>query len=251
VRDLPCCPREGAGRFCCKHISLSTAAIKAGRHPLKVGCFGPAVAFHRPTGSLPMRPSGIWCGPHSLLLLRTATLPSPGDCQPQYETSPTAGEFPWPSIGPSRRSRSSTYQKPRIASQPLATDCPYQEGALAATPRRTRRQLSAEKAPRERARARLVFQALPQKENVRRIGNGKRRMGNGGGATTRGEGGGGGVRLHRPLRPSFFLSRRAADTAAEASCRSHASGCVWCSRLRRRQLGYGGDVGRADRYAGD
>jgi hypothetical protein len=47
-------------------------------------------------------------------------------------------------------------------------------------------------------------------------------------------------------------SRRAADTAAEASCRSHASG----SGARgfdadSSGAGYGGDVGRADRYAGD
>jgi hypothetical protein len=46
-------------------------------------------------------------------------------------------------------------------------------------------------------------------------------------------------------------SRRAADTAAEASCRSHASG----SGARGFDAGswgagYGGDVGRADRYAG-
>jgi hypothetical protein len=47
-------------------------------------------------------------------------------------------------------------------------------------------------------------------------------------------------------------SRRAADTAAEASCRSRASG----SGARGFDAdswgaGYGGDVGRADRYAGD
>jgi hypothetical protein len=46
-------------------------------------------------------------------------------------------------------------------------------------------------------------------------------------------------------------SRRAADTAAEASCRSHASG----SGARGFDAGswgagYGGDVGRADRHAG-
>jgi hypothetical protein len=59
-------------------------------------------------------------------------------------------------------------------------------------------------------------------------------------------------------RPKYALpgreeaeSRRAADTAADASCRSHASG----SGARgldaySRGAGYGGDVGRADRACG-
>jgi hypothetical protein len=62
---------------------------------------------------------------------------------------------------------------------------------------------------------------------------------------------------HRPCAFSRALkkrkkrSRRAADTAAEACCRSHASG----SGARGFDAdswgaGYGGDVGRADRYAG-
>jgi hypothetical protein len=46
-------------------------------------------------------------------------------------------------------------------------------------------------------------------------------------------------------------SGRAADTAAEASCRAHASGSgARGSDADSWGAGYGGDVGRADRYAG-
>jgi hypothetical protein len=80
--------------------------------------------------------------------------------------------------------------------------------------------------------------------------------GNAAGINLESEGGGGGgveVRCVRSARVGRGPeSRRAADTAAEASCRSRASG----SGARGFDAdswgaGYGGDVGRADRYAGD
>jgi hypothetical protein len=48
-------------------------------------------------------------------------------------------------------------------------------------------------------------------------------------------------------------STRAADTAAEASCRSHASGCSGARGFDACSwgAGHGGDVGRADRHASD